>query len=76
MKTLFSKEKFVCLHSQQLRDFRTLRSNILTKKLVKPFLPVHKGPSSNLLSKKNWSKSRNTLPLTGVRIWDINLPGD
>ena len=26
-----------------------------TKKFAKPFLPVHMGPRSNLLSKKKWS---------------------
>ena len=34
--------------------FQTLRSNIFakTKNFAKPFLPVHMGPRSNILSKK------------------------
>ena len=27
-----------------------------TKKFAKPFMPVHVGPRTNLLSKKQWSK--------------------
>ena len=34
------------------------------KIFAKPFLPVHMGPRSNLLRKKNGQKSRDTVPLT------------
>ena len=33
-----------------------------TKKCAKSFLPVYMGPRSNLLSKKNGQKSRDTVP--------------
>ena len=40
-----------------------LRKN---KKVAKPFLPVHMGPRSNLLSQKNGKKSRDTVPLRDI----------
>ena len=48
--------------TKRTRDFRTLRSNILakTKKFVKLFLSVFKGPRSNLLRRKKCQKSRDT----------------
>ena len=54
LKTAVSKEKFGCP-----------RSNIFakTKKFAKPFLPVHMGPRSNLLSKKKMVKNLVTLSL-------------
>ena len=45
--------------------FLSLQLNIFakTKKFVKPFLPVHTGPRSNLLSPKNYLKYRDAVPL-------------
>ena len=70
VSTSVAKDKFACpcIHCQltmQARDFRTLQSNIFakTKKFAKPFLFVHRGPRSSLLSKKMVRKSRNTVPL-------------
>ena len=46
--------------TMRTRDFRSLRLNIFAK----PFLPVHMGPSLNILRKKIGRKSRDTVPLT------------
>ena len=46
-----------------------------TKKFAKPFLPVHFGPRSNLLSQKNGQKSCDTVPCNAERFLmqsDIN----
>ena len=52
------------------RDFRTLRPNIFakSKKVAKPFLPVHMWPRSNLFSKEKMVENLVTLSLTGT-IW-------
>ena len=56
-------------------DFRSLRPNIFakTKNFAKPFLTVHMGSRSNLLSQKNCLKSRDTVPLKGVCHMIFNL---
>ena len=57
MKITFSKEKVACPRSQQLRWHAIFKlcewiSSEKSKKFAKPFLSVHLGPRSNLLSKK------------------------
>ena len=44
-----------------------------TKSFTKPFLPVHMGPRSNLLSQKNVQKSRDTVPLIFAKLKQIIL---
>ena len=52
--------KIGCLRNQRLCG-HTFFPN--TKKFAKIFLPVHMGPRTNILSKKMFKKSRDTVPL-------------
>ena len=74
--TLRQKKVFGCVYTSNgnnlkiwkppylKNDFLSLWSNIFvkTKKFPKLFWPVHMGPRSNLLSKQNGQKSRDTVP--------------
>ena len=66
-KTSVFREKFTFHVVVSFADtqFLNMSSNILakTKKFVKPFLPVHIGPKSNLISIKNGKKSCDPVPL-------------
>ena len=54
-----------CQRSQRLRGHcvSVVNDYAKTKKFAKPFLPVHMGLRSNLLSQKNVKKSCDTVPL-------------
>ena len=68
MKKPLPKEKFSCPQSQQLHRLAIFElcdriSSLKRKKFVKRFLPVHMGPMTNILRKKNYGRnSRDTVP--------------
>ena len=70
MKTPVSKENVAHPCSQQLSGHTIFELCDRTKKLTKPFSPVHMGPRSNLLSQKNSLKSRDTVPFNSWSWWE------